>query len=79
MAIQDPYALCACGSGKKYKFCCMEKDREAARLAKEEQDKKDADEAKLKPASEVIKPHERGARGSTGVNQKIFRGSQRGS
>lgn len=22
----EPYALCSCGSGKKYKFCCREKD-----------------------------------------------------
>lgn len=24
----DPYAPCHCGSGKKYKFCCMKADRE---------------------------------------------------
>ncbi|GEM_PF-4325627 len=24
----DPYAPCHCGSGKKYKFCCMKTDRE---------------------------------------------------
>ncbi|MEK7866526.1 MAG: SEC-C metal-binding domain-containing protein [Planctomycetota bacterium] len=23
----DPYAPCHCGSGKKYKFCCMKSDR----------------------------------------------------
>jgi tetratricopeptide (TPR) repeat protein len=27
----DPYRPCPCGSGKKYKFCCRDKDREAAR------------------------------------------------
>lgn len=34
---------CHCGSGKKYKYCCMEKDRETARLA-ELQKVSDADE-----------------------------------
>ena len=29
----DPYAPCHCGSGKKYKFCCLAQDREAARKA----------------------------------------------
>ena len=29
----DPYASCPCGSGKKYKFCCLGRDREAAREA----------------------------------------------
>jgi hypothetical protein len=24
----DPYSLCACGSGKKYKWCCMGKAAE---------------------------------------------------
>ncbi len=26
-------AKCPCGSGKKYKHCCLEKDREAAKMA----------------------------------------------
>lgn len=26
----EPYAQCSCGSGKKYKFCCRDKDRLAA-------------------------------------------------
>ena len=30
---QDPYSPCHCGSGKKYKFCCLARDREAARRA----------------------------------------------
>ncbi len=25
---QDPYATCRCGSGKKYKFCCLPSDRD---------------------------------------------------
>lgn len=28
MPSQDVYAPCSCGSGKKYKFCCLKKDRE---------------------------------------------------
>ena len=24
----DPYGLCPCGSGKKYKFCCLQKQRD---------------------------------------------------
>ena len=28
--MQDPYELCACGSGKKYKFCCRESVIQAA-------------------------------------------------
>ena len=27
----DPYSPCPCGSGKKYKFCCRERDRAGAR------------------------------------------------
>lgn len=27
---QDVYGPCACGSGKKYKFCCQTRDRQAA-------------------------------------------------
>lgn len=27
-------ALCRCGSGKKYKHCCLTKDEEAARAAR---------------------------------------------
>lgn len=27
---------CACGSGKKYKYCCMQKDMEAARLRQDQ-------------------------------------------
>ena len=34
---------CPCGSGKKYKFCCLEKDREAAKQAELEK-VSDADE-----------------------------------
>jgi hypothetical protein len=29
--ISNVYAPCPCGSGKKYKFCCFQKDREKAR------------------------------------------------
>jgi hypothetical protein len=36
MATQDVYAQCACGSGKKYKFCCLQRDREAARKSVKE-------------------------------------------
>jgi len=32
----DPYSLCECGSGKKYKFCCRDKQNiEADMFAKE--------------------------------------------
>ncbi len=27
----DPYAPCHCGSGKKYKFCCLKNDRKEAK------------------------------------------------
>lgn len=27
----DPYAPCHCGSGKKYKFCCLKNDRKDAK------------------------------------------------
>jgi len=27
----DPYAGCGCGSGRKYRFCCLKNDRERAR------------------------------------------------
>jgi len=30
----DVYAPCRCGSGQKYKFCCLQKDRQALRTAK---------------------------------------------
>lgn len=33
MATPDAYSPCPCGSGKKYKFCCLAKDRDAAREA----------------------------------------------
>jgi tetratricopeptide (TPR) repeat protein len=29
----EPYGPCPCGSGRKYKFCCFGRDREAARVA----------------------------------------------
>lgn len=77
MSTTDPYAPCPCGSGKKYKFCCMEKDRAAARAAKEEQDKKDAAERKAKGAAVASKPHEQAP--ASPASKKIFRGSQRGS
>lgn len=35
MATQEVYAPCSCGSGKKYKFCCRDKDRAAADQAKQ--------------------------------------------
>jgi hypothetical protein len=34
MATPDAYSPCPCGSGKKYKFCCLAKDRDAARDAR---------------------------------------------
>lgn len=44
---------CYCGSGKKYKQCCLEKDEAAAREARQrEQDKQQA-EAPAAPASET--------------------------
>ncbi|MBN3840970.1 DUF4145 domain-containing protein [Burkholderia sp. Ac-20349] len=33
-AVRNPYALCACGSGKKYKWCCKAKDDEEKQQAK---------------------------------------------
>lgn len=33
MSNTDVYAPCPCGSGKKYKWCCRDKDREAQRVA----------------------------------------------
>jgi TPR repeat protein len=32
--VRNPYALCACGSGKKYKWCCKAKDDEKKQQAK---------------------------------------------
>jgi len=29
--IDDPYRPCPCGSGKKYKFCCLQRDRDRRR------------------------------------------------
>jgi tetratricopeptide (TPR) repeat protein len=29
--VQNPYSPCPCGSGKKYKFCCLPRDREHRR------------------------------------------------
>ena len=31
MSNSDVYAPCPCGSGKKYKFCCLKKEREAGK------------------------------------------------
>jgi len=36
MATAGRNAPCPCGSGKKYKKCCLEKDENAARVAREE-------------------------------------------
>lgn len=33
MTSPEAYSPCPCGSGKKYKFCCLQKDRDAARKA----------------------------------------------
>jgi hypothetical protein len=45
MSNTEVYAPCNCGSGKKYKFCCLKKDREAADAARAaEQDYLDDDE-----------------------------------
>ncbi|MDI6732745.1 MAG: tetratricopeptide repeat protein [Planctomycetota bacterium] len=30
-SLPDPYKPCPCGSGKKYKFCCLHKDRSTSR------------------------------------------------
>jgi hypothetical protein len=30
---ENPYRPCPCGSGEKYKFCCLDKDREKRRTA----------------------------------------------
>jgi tetratricopeptide (TPR) repeat protein len=30
---ENPYRPCPCGSGEKYKFCCLERDREKLRKA----------------------------------------------
>jgi len=45
---------CPCGSGRKYKQCCLRKDEEKARVAREKAAAKDAREAeKAREAAET--------------------------
>lgn len=55
MASQDVYAPCSCGSGKKYKFCCRDRDRAAAEQAKRELAPESNDVETLPDGSKVVK------------------------
>jgi hypothetical protein len=41
---------CSCGSGKKYKHCCLSKDEAAARAAHAAESKAEAEQAPAEPA-----------------------------
>jgi len=41
---------CSCGSGKKYKHCCLGKDEAAARAAHAAESKTEAEQAPAEPA-----------------------------
>jgi tetratricopeptide (TPR) repeat protein len=57
---ENPYRPCPCGSGEKYKFCCLEKDREERRMSPPMKLLPGYDQPPDNLVDEAIQAHDRG-------------------